>query len=340
MARKPRAETFDVEALRKSLEAGAPAPVHVLSGEDDFFRNDALRLLKANILEGLDPAVSLTEYEEPPSPAELFDGLRSPGLFAPRRMVILDPADAFASKNADALKDYAKSPAEEAFLVLVAAKWAPDAALKKAAGANLVAVSCAPLHPRAVPPWLAMRARAYGKRLNSGVAQLMTETAGTNLAVLDRHLQNLATYAGDRADLAAEDVANLVGGDPQRATWELTSAVVAGKPDKALRLLQQMFRRGAVALMVISALANEFSRLWRVKRMLRDGASDEEMLAAIGKHLRFRLVHIKREANAIPPARLLNAQKALLQFDMACKTSAMPDELLLETLVVKLCSGQ
>lgn len=336
MARKPTTR-FDTDALRQSLDEGARAPLYVLPGGEAFFRMQALRLLRERLLEGEDPAVSLTEYDEPPEPAEVLDGLRSPGLFSARQLVVIDPADKFIDKHADALARYLDSPGPNAFLVLAADRWSPKGGLKNAKRKGAVVVSCEPLHRNAVAGWLTMRARVYGKRLNAGVAKLLVETAGENLAVLDRHLQNLAAYVGDRPNVASEDVENLVGGDPQRATWELVSLVVNGKTAEALRTLDQMFRRGTVVLWVISALTNEFSRLWRVKRMIRDGAPDEEMLKALGYQYKNRLRFIKREAERIHPARLLRSGKILLDFDLAAKTSTMPDELLLECLVVKLC---
>ena len=336
MAKRTRKAPADVNSLRKELEAGKVAPIYVLNGADVFSRTEALRMLRQAALGDADPALCLSEYEDDPEPGDVFDILRSPGLFAAARMVIVDPADRFVGKNAERLAKYAASPSSNACLALAVERWTPKAPLSSAPAAALHVVSCSPPRGAAVFAWLTMRARHYGKRLNSGAGKMMTEIAGTTLAVLDRHLQNLVAYVGDRPAISAEDVADLVGGDPQRATWELTSAVVAGRAEQAMTVLQQMFRHGVEPVWFVAVLAGEFSRLWLVKRMLRDGAGEAEIHQAVGGSA-FRIKHIVREARAISPRRLLNAHRTLLEFDLAAKRTAMPAELLMELLTLTLC---
>ena len=332
MAQRARKAILDVAALPKDLQGGV-APVYVLNGSDVFFRTEALRALRRAALGDADPALSLSEFEDDPDAREVFELLRSPGLFTSSRMVIVDPADRFVKGNAERLAKYAASPSSGACLVLTVERWTPKAPLSRA---PVRVVSCAAPRGPAVFAWLTQRVRSYGKRLDSGAGKLMTEIAGATLAVLDRHLQNLVAYIGDRPSISAEDVADLVGGDPQRATWELTSAVVAGQPERAMTVLQQMFRHGVEPVWFIAVLAGEFSRLWLVKRMLRDGAGETEIHQAVGGSA-FRIKHIVREARAISPRRLLNAHRTLLEFDLAAKRSVMPAELLMEVLTLTLC---
>ena len=336
MARLYRAQVFDVQALRASLEQGEYDPVYALNGEDAFFRMDALRALREKVLGDADPNLCLSEYDTAPDPAEVFERLRTPGLFSASRMVIVDPADQFVSRSAEALARYAASPSSGACLVLAVERWRPKAALKKLPAGAIRVVSCAPLRGSAVTGWVTMRARTYGKRLDSGAARLMIEIAGDTLATLDRHLQNLAAFAGGRGNISCEDVAELVGGDPQRAAWELTSAVVGGRAPRALTVLRQLLLHGAEPIWLIAALAGEFTRLWRVKRMMREGRSDSEIVEAVGVSAG-RLRHVKEEADGMSPRRLLSAHRALLDFDLAAKQSAMPRELLLECLTLSLC---
>jgi DNA polymerase-3 subunit delta len=333
---KPRT-AYDVTALRKDLEQGEVLPVYVLNGEDSFFRMEAMRLIRERVLEGKDPDLSVVEYEEVPEPAEVFADLRSQGLFASEKLVVLDPADRFVEKHGKTLAEYLKAPSSSSCFVLAVKSFELKKVGLTRTPTGLKAVSCAPLHPKAVPGWLTVRAREYGKRLSSGVGRLMIELAGTGLATLDRHLQNLAAFVGERDSISPEDVAQLVGGDPQRAMWELTSAIVAGDPTRALKILHDMMRHGIEALRVVASLAIAFSRLWRVKRMLRDGKADREILEAIGRQYAFRLRHLKREAGEISPRRLLSAHRRLLDYDLAVKTSAMPNDLLLECMTLELC---
>jgi len=281
--------------------------------------------------------VCLLEFDEQTDAREVFDSLRTPGLFAEARMAVADPADRFVAANADRLAGYLAAPASGACLVLAVDSWSPKGELARAASAAKV-VSCQPLRGRAVFGWVGSRARERGKRLDRGVAEMLVDAAGNSLSVLDRHIENLAAYVGQRETIGGEDVAQLVGGDPQRQLWELTRAVAAADAREALRVLEQMLRHGQAAAKIIAGLAAEFSRLWRVKRLVRDRASEDELLDAVGRQFRFRLEHMVREADGISPRRLLAAHRTLLDYDLAAKTSAMPEDLLLECLLVRLCA--
>jgi len=337
MARYKAPPGINVEALRASLEKGEISTGYVLAGAETFFRFEALKALRETLLPEDAAGTGYIEFEGETEPRELFGALRTRGLFAEARMAVVDPAEPFVTSNGDALARYLENPPEGACLVLVLEKWEPKGALKKTAGA-LTVVSCNKLRGKAVHSWVNRRVRSYGKRLDRGVADLMVEIAGTDLSVLDRHLENLAAYVGERPNITPEDVNDIVGGDPQRATWELTAAVVKADVRAALVILEQMVRQGVAPLRIINGLAFEVSRLWQVKRLIRDGASEDEMLKAIGYGYRNRLFHIRREAQQLHPRRLLSAHRTLLESDLAVKTSSMPDDLLLECLVIKLCN--
>jgi len=337
LARSAEAAVFDVEALRRELETGPLAPVYVFAGGESLFRREGRTLLREKMFPTGDAGMGVIEYEDPPDSREVLGDLKGGGLFSSGRLVLVDPADRLVESKAEALARYAASPADGACLALFVKEWRPKGDLARAP--NLRSVSCAGPDKRALPGWLAVRAKRYGKRLDTGVGQLIVETAGEDLDTLDRHLQNLAAYLGEKPNVSSEDVANLVGGDPQRAVWELVAAVVEGSAAKALSLLKLMERHGVEPLMVIGALAAEFSRLWRLKRMMRDGKTDDEILAVLGRQFQFRLKHLKRRAEEIPPRRLLDAHKTLADYDLAAKTGGLPEELLLECLALKLCGG-
>jgi DNA polymerase-3 subunit delta len=345
------ASAMGLEQLEAALKAGPAGPAYALDGPEVFLRCAAIRLIRASVLGDEKGGAGLAEFDAEATPDEVFGHLRTRALFSDARMAVIEPADPFVARYAAALARYLDAPSAGACLVLAVERLELKDQLAKAFK-NALVVSCDRLRGKAVNAWLRQRARGYGKRLDAGVEDMMIEAVGADLAGLDRHLQNLLTFVGERENVSVQDVEALVAGDPRRASWELLRAILQRKTADALRILDQMLRHGAEPAMVIGALAAEFSRLWQVKRLLRDRAPDGRICEVIEpriksmppsrrreaeERLKFRLPHVKREAEEVSPKRLLAAHPALVEYDLADKTSSMPEDLLLECLVVKLC---
>jgi len=271
--------------------------------------------------------------------ADLLDDLRTPSLFAPKRLVIVDRAQALIAESAETLIAYADNPGARAILVLVAdALDARKKGVKKLLGKS-VAVACAAVKPWEVPRWCSARARFHGKRLDPPAAKLLVDLVGPGLGQLDGQIQALAAYCRERERIGDRDVADLVGGDHARTVWELAKAISAHSTAAALRALERLLREPKVTpSWIVGSLAREARDLWRVRRMLDERRPPAEIERGLGKPgwLVKRLIGGAHQTDA---RRLQKNYRLLLQADVDSKTAAAPDAWLLQTLVLRLCAA-
>lgn len=327
---------MDNAELHRAIESSDLAPVYLIHGPENFLRREAVRMLLAAARER-----DIDTSEPEPRDVDitsLLDDLRTPGLFAAARMVIVDDASALIAGAADLLAAYAEHPGANATLVLAAEtidgrKKGMKALLKKAAS-----VECPAVRPYEVPAWCVRRARGHGKPMDSAAARLLVDLAGTNLGQIDGQIEALATYCHDKPRIASEDVMNLVGGDHARTVWELVRAISERAPKTALGALNRLVREPKVTpSWIIGSLARESRDLWRTKRLVDEGCSPGEIQTRLGKP-QWLVRRILQATERVDQKRLRANYRRILQADVDTKTGAGSDEWILEALVVRLCA--
>ena len=330
---------MNLTAFENSLKTTAPPPIALIIGPERFFRGEAIRLIteaisNADIIE-LDPRET--------DARALTDDLRTPSLFAPRRILLLDNAETIIIQSGELLAGYAAKPAANAHLVLVAEHLD---ARKKAAKAllackSVIRIDCAPLKERDVPQWCTARARLPGKRMDIPTARLLVELAGANLGRLDGQINSLAAYCEKRKAITRSDIENLVGGDHTRKIWELTDSVMNHNPAKALKAFDRLTREpGSAEFAIIPALAAKLRDMLAVKRMTDAGKTPDAIRAALGKHP-YVIKLLQQVVRNTSQHDLAAKYTLLLEADVDLKTLPNHErKWIAERLIIQLCESQ
>ena len=327
---------MNLTAFENSLKAAVPPPIALIVGPERFFRGEAIRLIteavgQADIIE-LDPRET--------DARAITDDLRTPSLFAPRRVLLLDNAEEFILQTGELLAEYAAKPAANAHLLLMAERLDTRKKPVKAllACKSIVRIECAPLKERDVPPWCIARAQLAGKRMDTAAARLLVELAGINLGRLDGQINSLAAYCENRKAITRRDIDALVGGDHTRKIWELTDAVMNRDTATALKVFDRLTREpGSAEFAIIPALAFKLRDMLAVKRMTDAGKSPDAIRAALGKHPYVIKLLLQAVRNTSPHD-LAAQYNLLLEADVDLKT--LPNQerkWIAERLIIRLC---
>jgi DNA polymerase-3 subunit delta len=248
----------------------------------------------------------------------------------------VEEADDFVEKNRENLEKYLQTPASHASLVLVCNKW--DKRMKLATFVDKVGISieCKKLKDHLLPNWIPTRAKHYKKNISSVAAQKLVEDVGNNLAIIDKHLEKLSIYLGEKATIDERDVDALVGVDRNRTVFELTDAVAQRNVAGALKILGQMLTHGEDSVRIISLLSWQIKRLWRAKQILNQG-EDEHKVTSELQVVPFFAKRFFEQVKLFAEEDLMKKHALLLEADVKSKTSSFSTQLLLELLVYKLC---
>jgi DNA polymerase-3 subunit delta len=183
--------------------------------------------------------------------------------------------------------------------------------------------------------WAAERVRAQGATFAAGALdRLVSLIDGAHLGELASEIDKLVTYANGRA-VQVRDVGALVSGAVQYQTWDLTDAVIEGRADRALGVLQRMDTKSQPPQLLSYMLVRQYRQLMLAQAYLREGMS----AAQIGTQLGLRDYPLKKvvdQASRYQADRLETAYRRLLEHDVAVKTGVMDADAAFAALIVSL----
>jgi DNA polymerase III delta subunit len=243
--------------------------VVALLGEDRFVMLDLTEKLRKGAVKLHGEVQTFVFDGATASPAEILDELRSVGLMATFKLVVIDNAAKLmsggeeeegaevqasspgagrkrgASKGARELfEGYCQSPEPTAVLIFRGEKWrAPklEAAIK-ACGGEIT--SCEPMDDGHAAGWAIARAKKqYGAVLNEDAALAIVAAIGPDLARIDMECAKLATAAlglsgaGGEARITVELVDELTGRAREEDAWKTQERFLVGDPELALRAI-------------------------------------------------------------------------------------------------------
>ena len=325
--------------VRQQIAARTPAPIYVIVGDDDVemsrlasdistLVDDELRAFNLERLyatdKGVTPAVIVEAARTLPMLGDrrVVIVLRAERLLKPKRRgkaneetdLVLEAED--ATGDLKVLEDYVSSPEPTSTLVFVASDLDRQRRLFKALQRTATIVVLEGL-PRGVggSPDLRQAARRAeeivgaavseaGKVIDRAALRLIAERAGTDIARLRGDLERLLLYAAAKTAITIEDVQEVVSGETSWDDWAVTNAIARGNAREALRELALALDAGGISYQILGQLA------WFVRDRFPAG----------------------------DPKRIRPAVEALFRTDVDLKSSGGDPRVLLERLVLELCS--
>jgi len=260
--------------------------VTAFTGDDELRRQEALEAAaKRWETEGDGGAVVReVHHGEELNAAAVAESYQTADLFAPRKLLILRNFDKVRAEGRELLQAAFRSDNPQVAVLLEAEKldarqsWVQG--LKKAGRLFDFKLP----YGEKIPDWLAERARrVHGRALSLADARLLHEIVGNDTAELDHELEKLDTFLPKGAPITAEAIHDVVSPLRVHTVFEFQKA--AGRRDMAaflpaLRslLVEQGGRESGIGPVIL--LFNHYLRLARLRALIDEGASRQEILSA------------------------------------------------------------
>ena len=250
--------------------------VAVLFGPETHLRSQSRKAL-ARVLcggESEDADLGLTVFAGKEADYKsVADELLTVSMFGDHRVVLVEDADDFVSKNRPQLEKYVEKPMKKATLILDVKSWPKNTKLaKKVVASRGLTVECSELSGAALHRWICELAETeYEKKLSKDAASTMVELAGSSLGLLRQEVEKLANYVGDNERITPDDVRTLVGGWKAETTWVMLNAARDGHIDRALECLDQLFAAGEAPQRILGGLNHTFRKISLATELSRGG---------------------------------------------------------------------
>ena len=261
----------------------------MLHGKEAFLRTEWTRRLLAALRER-HGEIDEFRFSGSAPVAAVLDELRSMGLLAGHKVVIVDDADQFlqGEDRRRAMERYAEAPSESATLVLRSDTWRPGNFDKRVAEVGTMTKCEAATTAEAIR-WATGRCeRRHAATIEPSAVGLLVDRLGTDLGRLDSELAKLAiaanAAAGSTSGAAISRllVAQLVGLGREEQAWAIQEPVLAGDPGAAVRLVGELLEVARAPEVMISwSLLDVTRKVAEAADRLGAGESEREVSSAL-----------------------------------------------------------
>jgi DNA polymerase-3 subunit delta len=304
------------------------APVYILAGSESLLRERGVAVLGESDPELGANLIRLASSETDWS--RLSGELYTPPFLAKRKLVVLVDEGNFVHNHAESIRGYLGQPSPSSVLVALV----PTEKVPAVSGARLV--ECRSLKPGDLQRWLSSEAQRLGKTLDRQAAELLGARGGGSLASLTGHLEKLASYAGARGAITAEDVRALVGDEEEREVYELSLAAASKDLSGAFQILRRLLRSGEAVQVLLWKLAWQYRKLAEAKKLLAAGRKRFEVTSHL--QITYYADEFLRMVDRHGLEELVDKHGEILKADVALKTSGGGELAILESLVCRLAS--
>lgn len=333
-------------SVQAEIKAGKPAPVYLIVGDDERGKDEVVHLFDALVPEDIRP-FNVERLSAPDTdPAAVVAIARTFPLLGDRRVVVVTRCEKWLTsrrkgsgdddgggassagdddggaddggRGNDVLASYVESPETGTCLVLVAADINRTTKLSKTLVKHAMLVEQWGLKGEKelrgfginealerAEKFIIAAAKKAGMTIDRNALEPLVEHAGTDIATLRGDVERVILYCQGRTNITLEDVQTIVSGATLINAWGVTNAIEKNDAGEAMRQLRLSLESGAAPFLVLGQLA------WYVRSKLP----------------------------AVAPGRVRPAVEAVFRTDLAMKSSGGEPKVLLERLVVELCSA-
>jgi DNA polymerase-3 subunit delta len=189
-----------------------------------------------------------------------------------------------------------------------------------------------------MPRWIESEAKKQGGRIDPDAAARLSEMAGEDTRVAAQELTKLLTYVDFERPIHLLDVEKVSIVSAQGSIFELVDALGQNDGKKAQRVLHQLLE-DEEAFELWGMVIRQFRLLLQAREMLDEHATIPEIQRALGLH-EFVAQKVCSQAGHFSMPALESIYHKLLEIDEGAKTSQVPLDLALDTLIVEMMQGR
>lgn len=329
---------LDLRKLQQRLESKEPAGLYLLLGEETFLVQEALAVLKEK---SLDPGTAdfncdIFEANEIPA-SQARDAAEMLPMMSKRRFVVYRGVDDLKDKDWEVLYPLLERPVDSTVFVLTAESLDKRKKSFKKLSEAAVLVELKRPYDSQVAEWIEYLAFRLQIRITREASTLLKQFVGTNLTEINNELGKLKDYLGERNQVEAQDVLQVVSQTKVDRIFDLTDAIGRRDRGTALHTLANLLEHGQSEVGVLAMITRHFRILSQLKDGQREGLSGARLSTKAGIPS-FLLTQYLDQIRKWDETKIEKTFAVLADTDRALKSSSVPSHVWLENFVLKTCT--
>ncbi len=302
--------------FKNGLNNGQEYSIYLFEGEDAFFRESGVSLLKNKFVQ--EPSLNFVNLQSDTPVNQIITSLEGYPFMSQKRMTLIREFYPKQEVFKAGLKGYLDDPLSTSILVILNEK--PCEPLKKFA--SVCVVDCSKADTSLLIKWIKAECSLSGVSIDGETAKTLSEFCLSDMTRIKTETHKLIAYAQSGGTITIQDVNNLVARDLEYKVYELTDYIGKKNFDKALLLISDMTGKGEPASRILSYIYNYFRRLLHVS--ISDMSNSEIAEAFAVKE--FAVSKMKQQASMFKKKALKNAVDMLCLADFNIKSGLADGE--------------
>lgn len=313
-----------------------PFPVYLLSGEESFFLNEGIKMIKKRFLQGdMDDFNFSGFHAEDVEPARVVEVAETLPVLAEYRVVVVQNVDKWTSRERKTLTSYVSRPSPSTCLVLTSTKLDEKDRLTGEVNKNGVVVNCKSLTRDRLAAWVRKRLKKAGKNIDDHALYTLIEFTGNDMRSLDNDMEKLILYTSDRQDVSVEDVVKVSSAMRSISVFEVVNTLMAKRLKDALFYLRRALVDGEPPMRILYFITREYRMMIRAKLFMESGKSPGEAAKMSGVPY-FKHKEFLERVRSFSLDELYRIYERLFDADMELKNNIQKPAQVLETLFLSL----
>ena len=270
-----------MKQLAEDIKNRSFSKLYLLTGPEAYLRNRYLKALCDAVVPPDDTMNRIVYEGKDIREGEIIDQAETMPFFSERRLIVVRDSVFFKS-GADALSDYCAELPD--YLVLVFNEEEPDkrGRLYKAVKKYGRVVEFPTQDTERLNLFIAGTLKKNGKKITAQNAAYLLDRVGPDMGRLDRELDKLISYAGDREEITSGDIETLTSPEIENRIFDMISAVTSGQKEKAMAFYADLLALKEAPMRILILIERQYRQMLLIKRMKKEGASDNDIAAACG----------------------------------------------------------
>ena len=330
------------DTFKQELKAGMFRRLYVLWGEETYLLHHYARELHKRVVDPLTEEFNYHRFSsENFNLEDLWNSVENLPMMAERTLVRVDDVDLFDLKEPEREKLIALLLDLPDYCTLVfaygASAYKPDRRQKRlyeTLNKNAFVVEFAVQSRRDLVAWISRHFKKYNKTISSDLCGYLIDITGGTMTALAGEIAKVAFYAVD-GEIRKTDIDAVVEPVLEAVVFDMTDALGEGDHEKAMGLLQTLFKMQQEPIAVLGAVGAHMRRLSAARILMEAGKNSDDLMRVCGMKdypARKTMSAAKRISNRL----CRRAAELVVETDMKMKTSYDDQKRLLELLLLQL----
>lgn len=323
-------------AFEKHLQDSFSSPSYLIATSDADERGMILSQVSSHLLKKYpDSQITVISQQDDPF-AQLCATLSTIPLFSSHIILRIDDASIFSKKQIETLHSFIKKPSTFAFLLIGTSSLKEFSSLSSQAKEELVTLDLSQEKPwdkvKRLKSWIQKRCFDEGKKISLPLVDLIMDSCGADVLLLEQELVKLFTFVGERKDITEQDIRSVCVNYVMPTGWQMAEQLVF----EGRVLSQDASFSLADFIPLLGQLRYHFVTGRQVAFYVARGAGKEEIASHMPQVRQMLLDKYIQLTKALPSTFFDEALRSLFKVELLSKNSSLAPQLLLDYLTAEL----